>query len=365
MIETPTRPTTTIDDTSTIMLDQVDRLFERYVTKDRLADADRGEWPRAIWEAVQQAGLPLALVPEAQGGVGLPPVDALRLIRRAAYHTLPIPLGETVIAAALWAEASGERVEGALSLAPTGAADSIELERRGDGYALRGRAPRIPWGAQVEHVLLYARDTAGSGNLALLPRALVHTEGCRNVANEPRETLILKDTILPQHAIRPAPQVCAEGLLPIGSLLRTQQMVGAMERCLEYALTYANERRQFGRPIGKFQAVQLMLADAAGQYAAAEAAADCASETYGRPSFAFTAAVAKARVGEAAGRVAEICHQVHGAIGFTQEHPLHFATRRLWSWRDEFGHEPYWQERIGRLVCRQGGDALWATLVDV
>ncbi len=62
-------------------------------------------------------------------------------------------------------------------------------------------------------------------------------------------------------------------------------------------------------------------------------------------------AVAKARVGEAAGKVAEVCHQVHGAMGFTQEHPLHFATRRLWSWRDEFGHETFWQERIGRLVC--------------
>ena len=50
-------------------------------------------------------------------------------------------------------------------------------------------------------------------------------------------------------------------------------------------------------------------------------------------------------------------------MGFTQEHPLHFATRRLWSWRDEFGHEAFWQERIGRLACADGGDALWRRLV--
>ena len=76
--------------------------------------------------------------------------------------------------------------------------------------------------------------------------------------------------------------------------------------------------------------------------------------------FDFAVAIAKARAGEAAGKVAEVCHQVHGAMGFTQEHPLHFATRRLWSWRDEFGHETFWQERIGRMVCSAGGEALVA-----
>src|SRR4029077_13419068 len=100
-----------------------------------------------------------------------------------------------------------------------------------------------------------------------------------------------------------------------------------------------------------------------GQYAAAAAAAELAAEAYGNPDFDFAVATAKARVGEAAGKVAEICHQVHGAIGFTHEHPLHFATRRLWSWRDEFGHETYWQERIGRLGCEAGCEALRAWLL--
>lgn len=58
------------------------------------------------------------------------------------------------------------------------------------------------------------------------------------------------------------------------------------------------------------------------------------------------------------------CHQVHGAMGFTQEHALHFATRRLWSWRDECGAESFWQEWIGRTVCRNGGAALWPSLVE-
>jgi acyl-CoA dehydrogenase len=363
MITTPLRQHSDAEELSAIVLDQADRLFRGEVTKQRMADADGGTWPSAIWQAVEQAGLPLALVPEAQGGAGLPPGDALRLIRRTGYHTLPVPLPETIFAQALWAQTSGAPSEGALSLAPIGAEQSISIERSARGFVLQGRAPRIPWATQVGHVLVYARDASGAGHLVLLQSAAAPMQPHRNLANEARDTLLLDNVAVAQERVRPAPPTCAEGFLLFGALIRAQQMVGAMERCLDYALTYAMERQQFGRPIGKFQAVQHMLADAAGQYAAAAAAAELAAEAYGNADFAFAVAIAKARVGEAAGKVAEVCHQVHGAIGFTHEHPLHFATRRLWSWRDEFGHETYWQERVGRAVCNAGGEALWPMLV--
>jgi acyl-CoA dehydrogenase len=346
-----------------VVIDQADRLFRGEVTKERMAAADRGMWPESIWNAVQQAGLPLALVSEARGGSGLVPADALRLIRRAGYHTLPVPLAETMIAAALWSDASGATIDGAASLAPAGTADRIGIERRAQGYVLSGRVQRVPWGTQAGHVLVYAQDQFGSAQLALLPRGLGSTQPHCNLANEPRDTLLLEGVVLTEEAVRPAPPACSEGFLLFGALVRAHQMVGAMERCIDYALAYAMERKQFGRPIGKFQAVQHMLADAAGQYAAAAAAAELGAEAYGTTEFPFAVAIAKARAGEAAGKVAEVCHQVHGAMGFTQEHPLHFATRRLWSWRDEFGHETFWQERIGRLVCEAGGEALWPRLV--
>ena len=363
MSETLTRQKTEADELSAMVIEQADRLFRGEVTNARMAEADRGGWPSAIAEAIERAGLALALVPESLGGVGLPPADALRLIRRAGYHTLPVPLAETMIAAALWSQVSGVAVAGTMSLAPANVADVIGIERGAGGYVLHGRAERIPWGTQVGHVLIYARDTAGGGYLALLPRGAAPAQPHRNLANEPRDTLLLDAVTVPTAAVRPAPPACAEGLIIFGALIRAQQMVGAMERCIDYAVVYAMERQQFGRAIGKFQAVQHMLADAAGQYSAAAAAAQLAAEAYGNTDFAFAVAIAKARVGEAAGKVAEVCHQVHGAMGFTQEHPLHFATRRLWSWRDEFGHETYWQERIGRLVCSAGGEALWPMLV--
>jgi len=347
---------------SSIVLDQADRLFRGEATNERLAAADRGEWPAAIWNAVEQAGLPLAMVAEAHGGVGLTPKDALRVMRRAGYYTLPVPLAETMIAAALWTQAGGDVPAGTLSLAPARAADSISIEPSAGGYALQGCASRVPWGAESDNTLLYARSKDGTGHLVLLPRGTGATLQKRNVAFEPRATLVLTATVVSKSAVRTAPQLLAD-MLCFGALVRAQQMVGAMERCLDHAISYAMERKQFGRPIGKFQAVQQMLADAAGQYAAAAAAADLAGAAYDTEEFAFSVAIAKARTGEAAGRIAEVAHQVHGAMGFTQEHPLHFATRRLWSWRDEFGNDAYWQERIGRLVCSRGGDALWPMLV--
>jgi acyl-CoA dehydrogenase len=348
---------------SSIVLEQADRVFRGEATKERLAAADRGEWPAAIWDAVEAAGLPLAMVAEASGGAGLDAGAALRVIRRSGYYTLPVPLAETMIACALWAQAGGEAPAGTSSLAPTGVGDSVTIEQTGAEYVLSGSAARVPWGTQADNVLVYARANSGAAYLVLLPHNTVMTQARRNLAYEPRDTLAFAATRVPKSVVRAARSLDSDGLLPYGALIRSQQMVGAMERCIDYAVAYAMERKQFGRTISKFQAIQQMLADAAGQYAAAAAAADLAATAYGTADFAFAVAVAKARVGEASGKIAEICHQVHGAMGFTQEHPLHFATRRLWSWRDEFGNDGHWQERIGRLVCERGGEALWPMLV--
>jgi acyl-CoA dehydrogenase len=147
-------------------------------------------------------------------------------------------------------------------------------------------------------------------------------------------------------------------------LLRSAQISGAMRRALAMSLEHARTRQQFGRPIAKFQAVQHMLADAAGHVAITAALVDNAAEAWGREDFVLRAALAKARAGAAAGPVAAIAHQVHAAMGFTQAHDLHFFTRRLWAWRDEFGSDAHWQGWLGRRVCAAGGAALWPTIVE-
>jgi acyl-CoA dehydrogenase len=144
-------------------------------------------------------------------------------------------------------------------------------------------------------------------------------------------------------------------------------MSGALEKAMDLAVTYAQERQQFGRPISKFQAVQQNLAVLAGQTAAAVAAANLGIEALSEPDpdrEAFLIAVAKTRVGEAATLACEIAHQVHGAIGFTKEYALQLSTRRLWSWREEFGGDPEWAAKVGAYACHRGADALWPMLTD-
>ena len=197
-------------------------------------------------------------------------------------------------------------------------------------------------------------------HLALVARTAWTAEPGTSVAKEPRDTLHFTGPIL---AIAPSP-VDTALLRAYGAALRCQQIAGALTRITAMTTQYAQDRVQFGRPIGRFQAIQQNLAILAGQTAAAIAAADLAAEALSRPpaEAMLAIAAAKARAGEAASIAPGIAHQVHGAIGFTVEHSLHFFTRRLWSWRDEFGKEGEWAALLGRHLAAQGADRLWAEI---
>lgn len=142
-----------------------------------------------------------------------------------------------------------------------------------------------------------------------------------------------------------------------GALARALLMAGALDRLLDDCVDHAGTRRQFGRPIGDFQAVQQMLAVLAGEAAAAGISARFACARLGRPDFDLAVAIAKIRCGQAAGTGMRIAHQVHGAIGFTREHHLHRLTNALRAWRDEFGSEQRWAERLGQAAL--AADGLW------
>jgi alkylation response protein AidB-like acyl-CoA dehydrogenase len=111
---------------------------------------------------------------------------------------------------------------------------------------------------------------------------------------------------------------------------------------------------QFGKPIGKFQAVQQQLAVMAEQVFAARMAAQLGCASAGWAPQPALAALAKARVGEAAERAVAIAHAVHGAIGMTAEHDLQLYTRRLQEWRSDFRTGPYWHAQLGRQLLAAG-----------
>ena len=190
------------------------------------------------------------------------------------------------------------------------------------------------------------------------------------MAGEPRDTLTFAGLRLSADAAAPVRGGTSRAALyRRGALARATMMSGALERAMDLAVNYAQERQQFGRPISKFQAVQQNLAVLAGQTAAAVAAANLGIEALSRndPEARGVSliAIAKTRVGDAATLACEIAHQVHGAIGFTQEYALQLATRRLWSWREEFGPDPEWAARLGGLSAHREPDELWPTLTRI
>lgn len=344
-----------------IILDATARIFADRCDRAVLERADAGEWPETLWQEVSAAGITRALLPEAQGGAGLSLGDALALIRLAGYYSVPLPLGETMIAARLLADAGLAVPDAPLSLAPCAPGGELRATRSREGWTLEGVCARVPWGARAHGVVAPVRGE-GCAPLVLLDPRAAEVDAGANLAFEPRDTLRVQSASVPPERFVSV-RVDALELYALGALVRAQQLAGAAERALELAVQYAGERVQFGRPIAKFQAIQQQLAVMAGHVAAAGAGADAAAAAWGTDKAVFAAAVAKARAGEAAGQAAAIAHQVHGAMGFTREHSLHYSTRRLWSWRDEFGGEAFWQRWLGRQALQLGGDGLWPFLV--
>jgi acyl-CoA dehydrogenase len=343
------------DDTHTLLQLTAGRVFADHAAARDLAAAEAGTWPRAAWEAIESAGLTRALLPEAAGGFGVEPAEALSLLATAGAHALPLPLAETMLAGWLLAGAGLAMPDGPLSVAPVRRGDSLALTPRAGGWHLSGTVRRIPWGRSVTALAVVAMHR-GRPMVTLVPAGGWRATPGANLALEPRDTLEIAAD-LPADAVAAAGPDAA-GLRAAGAALRCQQMAGALGRLVEMTTQYALDRSQFGRPIGKFQAVQHNLAVLAGQAAAAAAAADGAAGAL-VPLRVPAIAAGKQRCGEAAGKGAAIAHQVHGAIGFTYEHTLHYLTKRLWSWRDEFGNEAEWAALLGRHMAAAGPERLW------
>jgi acyl-CoA dehydrogenase len=355
-------------DETRMLLESVGRLFEDHCSKEVADRAEAGTFPDALWRAVSETGVPLAALPESAGGADAEWSDLFAVLRVAGRFAAPIPLAETMLAAWVASAAGLEVSEQPMTVGPVRTGDRLSLERDGNGWRLSGRASRLPWASQAGRIVLLADGPDGEMAVSLDGASGADLTPGRNMAGEPRDTLSFTGLGVAGDATAPvAHGIDRAAVYRRGALARAVLMAGALERALDIAVTYAGERKQFGRQIGKFQAIQQQLAVMAGQVAAAGAAADAGVEALSLDDPAkqeFLVAIAKTRVGDAATLAAEIAHQVHGAIGFTKEYALQLSTRRLWSWRDEFGGDTEWGAKVGAYVCAGGADALWSTLTD-
>ena len=312
-----------------LLAESMDRFLSGCSTPAVVREVERGQGAVALWAQVESSGYAELLVDESVGGAGLGLREAFALWLSCGRHALPLPLAPTAWVRAVLPLAGVAAPRGPLTLAAQCSRDA-----RGSW-----RCQNVPMGMVSEWVLV--SDAQGA---ALLPV----------VAGERRPSGVFGS--LQAHVKWP---LQPEGALPLpgpidllhaGALMTATLMAGAMQRVLEATLAYANDRAQFGKSIGKFQAVQQQLSVMAEQVFAARMAAEIGCAGEGIAPHPLRAAVAKARASEAAEKVVAIAHAVHGAIGVTAEYDLQLLTRRLQEWRADFGSQGYWHAQLGQAL---------------
>lgn len=349
-------------ESDTIVAETAERIFADLADAQTINRSKDDGWKAPLWRALTDAGLPLSWVSDDRGGSGASLAEGFSVLGAAGRHGLAVPLGETMLAGWLLAQAGLASPAGAMTVAPADPRDRLVLHADG---TLSGRARGIPFARDARHIAVLATGAHG------LLVALVDATSCRieaglTLAGDASDVVTF-DNVQPI-AVKPCPNgFAATVLMQMGAVARSLQIAGALETMLDISVRYSNERVAFEKKISKFQAIQHNLAKLAGETSAALAAAGSAADAIAScttfdDAILLEAASAKIRCAEAAEKGAAIAHQVHGAIGFTQEHILHRFSLRALAWRDDFGAESYWAVELGRLIAARGADQLWPLL---
>ena len=351
-----------MSDVDPLLINATTKIFEDLSDPKTINASKTDSWRNQLWSALEEAGLTLAWISDTYGGSGATIADGFSILEVSGKFAAPIPLGETLLAGWLLSKGGIDSPKGMMTVAPTRPRDRIKFN---PDNTLTGQVFGIPFASISENIAVIAHGSDG------LYVALVASKDCivthnSGLSGDGRDTITLKHT--PTLASNKLPDdFSPQALSLMGATVRAIQISGALQSILTLATDYAQERVAFEKTISKFQAVQHNLAKLASETAVAIAAAGSAADTLNdievfNESVFFETASAKIRVGEAVGEGAAIAHQVHGAIGFTEEHILHRFTQRLWDWRDDFGSESEWAVQLGEMVAKKGADGLWPLL---
>jgi acyl-CoA dehydrogenase len=334
-----------------LLMSSVGRLFAVELTPARRAEADRTGWCGAFWEAAEALGLPTLLVPEVAGGFGGALKDACAVAKLAGRHAVPAPVVEDFLARGVMVEMQVAPPDGLVTLA---AAADVKFS---NGLA-HGGAFAVPWGRFAKQVLVDVAVDRRPAQLLILSGKDATVRAALNLAGEPSDDLVFSGA----EPVAVLPRGAVPALRDYLARVRVSQIAGALEAALELTVDYANQRVQFGKPIGKFQAVQQQLAVMAEEVAAVSAAASALARIPVGDDATWETAAAKLRANHAINVAVPIAHQTFGAMGFTAEHSLHRLTQRLLWWRSEGGGDRYWATRLGAMVVARGARALWPDL---
>ena len=307
-----------MNDDDNFLADAFRRQLAGLVTPAVIRAIESGGTGADLWRSFEESGFVDAMLPESDGGAGIGLAQAFPLLLAAGEYCVPVPFAETMIARGMLAEQGVSPPSGAaIALAPSSV---VVPGGHLAGYALVNRSgvPTLVTASPTGDDLFRVRCSTGIEEGDVIA------------------------TLSPD----------AEGLLLAAAAVASALMAGAMARVLEMSLRHAGERQQFGRSLGKFQAIQQQLAVLAEQVLSVQVAARGAF--VGKTFDPVRVAAAKCRANEAAVHVCNIAHAIHGAIGATEEFDLQLYTRRIKLWQLAFGSESYWGTRLGQARIASG-----------
>jgi len=340
----------------------IERIFSDHYTSERLQAAKESGWSQPLWQALEETGMTLLSVPEEAGGGG-DFADGIAALRLAGKYCAAVPFAETALLGGWALAASGMRIPpGPLAFAVAPHAGTLDVMQSQGRWTVRGVLRDVAWARVASALVVVAPHAQGTAVLCI-PRDQFEANPGMNLAHEARDEVRVSAG-LPPESVRVGGVVTVEQAWRRGALTRAVLMSGALDRILELTLTYIRQRAQFGRTLIQFQAVQQELARLAGEAAIAKAASLTAAAHVDDAGANLYVASAKVKAGEAAYSGASIAHQLHGAIGVTDEYLLHHSTLRLWSWRTEYGTEAQWAQRLGAHALAAGAAALWSRITE-
>jgi acyl-CoA dehydrogenase len=302
-----------------------------------------------MWSKVVAAGLPQIGIDERGGGSGGRLHDLCVVVAAFGERGVSVPIIESAMADWVLSYSGHLREPSRSTFALS--QQQLNLDDH-ETVKLSG----VPWAAQFDRLVVCG--PTGPGWIVNLRHPAMHITGAENVADEPRCQLNLAGVPVERLPAVPDPVEVRDRIATLWSY----GLRGAAQAAYDLTRSYVANREQFGAPLIKIPAVVAALARMKVRLHEMDAAlvgVDCDDEPGTRSS---AVEVARVTTAAAATEIAQTAHQLHGAIGVTEEYPLHRFTRRLWAWRDAVKSQSQWSEALGERAVRAGEPYVWDEL---
>jgi alkylation response protein AidB-like acyl-CoA dehydrogenase len=352
-----------LSESQQILKDTARKFFagESPIAAVRKAMETETAYDAALWTKLAEQGFTGIITPEEYGGMGLGKVELVLLLEEAGYALLPGPFFSTVALAGsvidacatpeqkkkyLGRIAAGQARATVALVEDAGSWDPDALKISAAGGKLNGTKLFVTDAAVADFIVVVARD----GVFIVEAKAPgLHIEPMKGM-DLARKIYAVEFKNTPAEKLGDSSGLA--GALDVATAALCAEMTGGMQRTLELTVAYAKTRKQFGKPIGIFQAVQHLCADMYLETESSRSATYYAAWALEEnvPDASAAVSVAKMYASDAARNVGNRGIQVHGGMGFTWENDIHLYYRRAKASETMLGDAAFHRERIARLV---------------